>query len=497
MALYEINQEFESQRLQLQQANQWADQAQREKISLCGEFKMRNRLFRANQAKDCQEIEELRRFSWEETNKARQARIDELSMRQQRNPETVNQLLTQIQELQNKVNSLSDAREFYDPEIREQLWSDPRSESTLYCSESQNHASLRFWIAARYTDFTGTSGNVLEHRPAQEGRPIYNLQQFKGFGIVFSGIETWYCRNSKEAGEWNEKRTAEYVNPFTTFPRWRWYVESYWWNLFSQWSDFGIASGKIFWLFGISKLESQFQDWSLFENSISSSHTALDQRSWDGKVNWRTYDIAIDCRANGFPRLRYAWCDDCVCVETTFAKEQVSKSSVLRILTDSYVGDKKCLTWSTSISVQPELMKRYKDSQICSVYVCRMTTSKTSTYDGIKLYYQRAKCLQMWSWKDCTCQKIQDSVQLQTVLALYDQETVRNNGQTSYSRFQTSVKLHIDQMMRTRNFRVRNEVVERGSVTKSQKRKEGLRWEESGRVFSVEGTWTMFQRRLM
>ena len=29
------------------------------------------------------------------------------------------------------------------------------------------------------------------------------------------------------------------------------------------------------------------------------------------------------------------------------------------------------------------------------------------------------------------------------------------------------------------------------------KRKESLRWEESGRVFSVEGTWTMFKRRLM
>ena len=31
----------------------------------------------------------------------------------------------------------------------------------------------------------------------------------------------------------------------------------------------------------------------------------------------------------------------------------------------------------------------------------------------------------------CTS-KLQDSVQLQTVLALYDQETVRNNGQTSF-----------------------------------------------------------------
>ena len=31
----------------------------------------------------------------------------------------------------------------------------------------------------------------------------------------------------------------------------------------------------------------------------------------------------------------------------------------------------------------------------------------------------------------------------------------------------TSVRLHLDQMMRTRNFRVGSEVVERGAVTKS------------------------------
>ena len=51
--------------------------------------------------------------------------------------------------------------------------------------------------------------------------------------------------------------------------------------------------------------------------------------------------------------------------------------------------------------------------------------------------------------------KLQDSVQFQFVLALYDQETVRNNGQTSYLRLKTSG----------------NEIVERGVVTKSQKAK--------------------------
>ena len=74
---------------------------------------MRNRLFRENQATDCQYIEELRRICSEETDLARQARIDKLSVYQERNPATVSPLLTQIQDLQNKVNSLSDAREFF------------------------------------------------------------------------------------------------------------------------------------------------------------------------------------------------------------------------------------------------------------------------------------------------------------------------------------------------------------------------------------------------
>ena len=72
--------------------------------------------------------------------------------------------------------------------------------------------------------------------------------------------------------------------------------------------------------------------------------------------------------------------------------------------------------------------------------------------------------------------KLQDSIQLQAVLALYDQETVRNNGQTD--KLQAAVKLQTDQMMRTPNFRVRNEVVERGGVTlwnQESKRKESLR----------------------
>ena len=46
--------------------------------------------------------------------------------------------------------------------------------------------------------------------------------------------------------------------------------------------------------------------------------------------------------------------------------------------------------------------------------------------------------------------KLEDSVQLQTVMALHDQETARNK-EPNYQQLKTAVKLHIDQMMTTRN----------------------------------------------
>ena len=71
---------------------------------------------------------------------------------------------------------------------------------------------------------------------------------------------------------------------------------------------------------------------------------------------------------------------------------------------------------------------------------------------------------------------------------LYDRETVRNNGQPSYSRLKTSVRLRIDQTMRTRNFRVRNETVEKGPVTKSQKGKKAYVEKKVGACHQWTGT---------
>ena len=51
---------------------------------------------------------------------------------------------------------------------------------------------------------------------------------------------------------------------------------------------------------------------------------------------------------------------------------------------------------------------------------------------------------------------------------MYEQENVRNDEPPDHSRLKTIVRRHVGQTMRTRNFRARNERVERGAVTKSR-----------------------------
>ena len=79
------------------------------------------------------------------------------------------------------------------------------------------------------------------------------------------------------------------------------------------------------------------------------------------------------------------------------------------------------------------------------------------------------------------------------LMVLHDQEVARNNGTPNDQKFKTAVGFHRDQMKRNGNFRVRRDVVEWGSVTKSQKGN-NAKVERKMEVISVEGTWTMFPK---
>ena len=70
--------------------------------------------------------------------------------------------------------------------------------------------------------------------------------------------------------------------------------------------------------------------------------------------------------------------------------------------------------------------------------------------------------------------KLRDSVQLETTLAMYEQEIIRINEHPDYSKLKIAVRRHIDQQIVKSNFRAWNEIFERGAATKRHKGREAV-----------------------
>ena len=155
-APYESQRELESQRHQWRQASQWADQAQRDRISLCGELELKNRLYQENYTKCRQEFQELT-----------QHRLEEHSVQQKRDPDTVSQLLTQLRELQDKIDFLSDAREFHDPELGSSSGQSHVPNQHRIISSSMRRPSCVSGAPRKTRDDMSIRGNVFEDLPAQ------------------------------------------------------------------------------------------------------------------------------------------------------------------------------------------------------------------------------------------------------------------------------------------------------------------------------------------
>ena len=91
-------------------------------------------------------------------------------MQQRRNPTTVSQMMAQIQDLQNKVNSLSDAREFCGPGSGSSSGAThvPHQTSTILSPSTLPRCDSG--LPRSTLNGTGFMGNVFERPPAQEGQ---------------------------------------------------------------------------------------------------------------------------------------------------------------------------------------------------------------------------------------------------------------------------------------------------------------------------------------
>ena len=99
-ALVESPRELKSQRLQSLEANQWADQAQRERRHLCSELEMKSRLHQECYERSCQEIGQLKRRCDQEEIAVRQRKFEEYNMQHDQESRTVRFLRDQFRKLQ-------------------------------------------------------------------------------------------------------------------------------------------------------------------------------------------------------------------------------------------------------------------------------------------------------------------------------------------------------------------------------------------------------------
>ena len=96
--------------------------------------------------------------------------------------------------------------------------------------------------------------------------------------------------------------------------------------------------------------------------------------------------------------------------------------------------------------------------------------------------------------------RIRESVQLRTVLELYDMVIHQKLSMPDYHKLKTMVKISIDQKLRLRNFDARNEIIETGTVVTNRRDQRGVargqgecyQWNAKGQCSSVvSGTTRM------
>ena len=188
IAFYETIRQLESQRLKFFQANQWADQAQKQTV-----LSTKNRI----DAKDCQEIdEELRRICCKQADRVRQPTNH--PEQQKENPSTVNQLVSQLQD---KVNPLHDGKEFCDPKTAEkQVWNVPRCHSSRMPSP-RGMISRDSCLPHNSRNSMGTSGNDFEDLPAQGGPSPAFFENPRNLAVSSCGLRPGNTRNTLNHGE--------------------------------------------------------------------------------------------------------------------------------------------------------------------------------------------------------------------------------------------------------------------------------------------------------
>ena len=166
-ALLESQRELEFQRRQLPKANQWADQAQRQRIHLCSELEIKNRLHQKCYARSYQEIEELKRRCFKDENEVTQQKMNECTMQHEL-------LRDQVRNLQERLEFIEDSKIFQDPDSPSSFGSAHVSQQALITSSSRKPSRESRMQRSTPKDMS-IHGNVFDCQPARRvPEELYN-----------------------------------------------------------------------------------------------------------------------------------------------------------------------------------------------------------------------------------------------------------------------------------------------------------------------------------
>ena len=146
-------------------------------------------------------------------------RIDELSVQKKKGQSAENQLTVQIQELQDKANSLNDLREFNDPEmasssglfhVPSQPMSTPSAPGMLSRDSCQQLDTRNSF---------GTSGNVFEDPPALTGPPAAFFGNSRSHASARCELVSLNTGRLADRAKEMERNTQNFAIPAPRFAR--------------------------------------------------------------------------------------------------------------------------------------------------------------------------------------------------------------------------------------------------------------------------------------
>ena len=138
----------------------------------------------------------------------------------------MSQLFTQMQNLQNKVDSLSDTREFYVPETASSSGAthvSSRPSTVPSASEMRSRAS---GLPHDALSTMGTSGKTFSERlPAREKLPSALFGNSKNLASSYRGLRPEITENTMVPEREMRREPQNWSIPGPRCPKWRWNTE--------------------------------------------------------------------------------------------------------------------------------------------------------------------------------------------------------------------------------------------------------------------------------